>query len=65
MDNVQPKRIGRPPKDGEARMVQTALRMPIDLFKFYHEFDDPADHMRRALERYQDRDEFKNRPKIF
>ena len=42
MDNVQPKRIVRPPKDGEARMVQTALRMPIDLFKFYHEFDDPA-----------------------
>lgn len=53
MGIAQPKRLGRPPKDGKETMAQTALRMPVDLLKFYRGFNDPSDHMRRALEEYR------------
>ena len=54
-DYVQPKRIGRPPKDGKETMTQTALRLSVDLLNFYRGFNDPSDHMRRALEEYRSR----------
>lgn len=54
MDNVQPKRIGRPFKDGKNKMYSTALRLPADLHAFYHSLDNASDHMRRALEAYRD-----------
>ena len=53
MDNVQPKRPGRPPKDGENNMVQTSLRLPADLMDFYRGFENASDAMREALEEYR------------
>jgi hypothetical protein len=53
-DNMQPKSPGRPPKDGIAKMVQTAVRLPVDLHAFYRSFENTSDAMRVALEAYRD-----------
>ena len=53
MDDVQPKRRGRPP--GENNMVQTAVRLPADLLEFYRSFGNVSDVVRTALEDYRRR----------